>query len=161
VALGKLQDFPEESVRMQLEDMYADLRTEYQKSEQRIGALPFATSHLDFDSSNILCDGDAITGVIDFDDIDDVPAVLDVGFSLWWWCFYNSRSRDSLFDNYIESYDRVRSLSLEEKACLPLFMRIRNCILTCLLFINLPTKPRVSLIRRGIQFDVWLKKKHQ
>jgi len=143
----------------QLQVIQKNILAEYKQHVHQIDSVPFALSHLDFDSSNILYENGSVTGVIDFDDIDRAPAILDIGFSLWWWCFYNPNARESILEKYIQAYSRVRTLSKQEKELLLFFIRVRNCILTHLLFVNLPSKPKISLIKRGITFDVWLKTK--
>jgi len=142
----------------ELNALHVDILAEYQLNKKNIARLPLALSHLDYDSGNILNDGKSITGVIDFDDLAVVPAVLDLGFSLWWWCYFNTHSKDLVLRRYVYAYSTVRRLTVGEKNLLSFFMRVRNLILSNLLFVNVPTVANVAALRKGIALDEWLKK---
>lgn len=139
-----------------LDTIYHSLHQEYIQQRIAISKLPFALCHLDYDSNNILNDNKKITGVIDFDDLAPAPPILDIGFSLWWWCYFNPLHRRNIIDKYISSYSRVRRMTKNEQSFLRLFMRIRNLVLAYLLFANLPKKPDVASLRKAIAFDQWL-----
>ncbi|MDE2079663.1 MAG: phosphotransferase [Patescibacteria group bacterium] len=155
-AQGKLRTHPD--IGNILEHDYKMLRKEYEGKQNAIGKLPFALCHLDYDSSNILNDGTAVTGVIDFDDIAPVPPILDVGFSLWWWCYHNPDDRLNVAKLYLVSYNRARKISDAERDMLPLFMRIRNLTLAYLLFVNIPQRPSLQSLRKSAEFEEWLQK---
>ena len=52
----------------------------------------------------------------------------------------------------------MRRLTVGEKNLLSFFMRVRNLILSNLLFVNVPTVANVAALRKGIALDEWLKK---
>ncbi|HEY4512535.1 MAG TPA: phosphotransferase [Candidatus Paceibacterota bacterium] len=139
--------------------IYTELIALYKTYKKDIGMLPVGLCHLDYDSDNILETRGVVTGIVDFDDIARVPFSLDLAFSLWWWCFHNTKKRDEVFTRYIREYESQRRLTLKEKELILFFLRIRNFILLNLLFINLSKAVDVKSIKKAFRFDAWARGK--
>lgn len=85
--------------------------------------LPSRLCHLDYDKENVLVDGDKITAVLDFDDLEYAPFVRCLAYSAW----------DVLFDKdmsamykYIAYYEQVRKLNSTEQVILPSIILFRH-----------------------------------
>ena len=135
--------------------LYDELISLYKRHTKDIKALPFGLCHLDYDSDNILETKGKVTGIVDFDDMQNVPFSLDLAFSLWWWCFHHQK-RDFVFSAYLKQYESQRHLTKQEKSMILFFLRIRNFILLNLLFINLPKIANVSSVKKALRFDKWI-----
>lgn len=88
--------------------------------------LPRQVIHNDFNPHNILVDPNEparVTGVIDFGDLVEAPAVNDLAVAL----SYHVFSGDGLDDvvAVMLAYHKVRRISAEELACLPTLVRTR------------------------------------
>ncbi len=124
------------------------------KKFQKLPVLPQGLAHLDFDSSNILVTGQKVTGIIDFDDLDQVPFIMDLGYSIWWWVFNNNIvNLEKIINNYTSAYQNVRPLSSKERESLRLFISLRNITLAYLLFVNLPKRPIVAKLNKAISLN--------
>ena len=116
---------------------------------------------MDYDSSNILIKNGKISGIIDFDDITDSPLLIDLGFSLWWWLFFNfEKSNLKVGKEYVKSYSKNRTLTEKEKDLLSFVIRVRNMILLCLLFINHSSKIQYKKIKSALVLDTILINNH-
>lgn len=154
VALPKVTN---PAVRSQIESLSKNVLSDIQRAKFAIGTLPRGLCHLDYDSDNIFIKGREVLGIVDFDDVAEVPFVLDLGFSLWWWCFYSPvKHRKQILSTYVAEYTKVLPLSETELALLPLFIRLRNATLLNLLFVNLKKQPNTASIHKAIRFDTWL-----
>ena len=86
--------------------------------------LPYGYNHLDLDLyGNIAVKDNRIAGIFDFDDLEFSPIVACLGNTLW----------DILFDssendmwNYLESYEKARPLTTNERDALPQAVLFRN-----------------------------------
>ncbi len=140
-----------------IQSIHNVLSAMWNKNSAQFLTLPFGLVHFDYDSSNILIKDKAVTGVIDFDDITKSPFVVDLGFSLWWWLFFNFEKTDSrVMNDYIAAYETKRTLIKKEKELLRFFIRIRNMILLCLLFINYSKTIKTKEINKALRFDEFL-----
>jgi Ser/Thr protein kinase RdoA (MazF antagonist) len=127
---------------------------EWNLNQKEFLNMDFSLVHFDYDSSNILIKNNKISGIIDFDDIIEAPTIIDLGFSLWWWLFFNFKKNKLLTSiRYIKGYSKIRKLNDKEKKLLPLIIRMRNMILLCLLFINEREKPEEKNIKKSFYLD--------
>lgn len=136
--------------------MSTHANTKEKYTYKRIEVMPAGLCHLDYDSDNILETKGKVTGIVDFDDMQNTPFSLDLAFSLWWWCFYNRKKRDFVFSTYLKQYESRRRLTKQEKSMILFFLRIRNFILLNLLFINLPSAVDVFSAKKALRFDAWI-----
>lgn len=86
--------------------------------------LPEGIIHGDFFPENVLWEGDAISGVIDFYFACSEALAYDLAITLNAWCFdpegqFNAGRAGAI----IAGYEAVRPLTREEKAAMPLFLR--------------------------------------
>ncbi len=145
----------EKGIRKEISERYQNIRREWNKNQDVFLKIPFGVVHFDYDSSNILIKDNTIRGIIDFDDITEAPLAVDLGFSLWWWIFFNLKKNSSeIAKSYIKSYSYTRRLTQQEIDLLPLIIRVRNMILLCLLFINnSPKKIQRNKINQALRLD--------
>lgn len=87
--------------------------------------LPRGVIHADLFPDNVLMLGDRVTGLIDFYFACTDVLAYDVAVTHAAWCFDNDGRRfdPALSAALIEGYERVRPLSVEERAALPLLAR--------------------------------------
>lgn len=147
-----------ENERTAIRMSYTKLYKDWNLAKDSLIKLPFGMAHLDYDSSNILVRDGNVEGVIDFDDIDYIPFVIDLGFSLWWWSFFNFSNYENVINEYLNSYKKVRTLLPLELGLLPLVIRMRNLMISSLIFITRSEKIDVLLISRALKLDRQLSK---
>lgn len=87
-------------------------------------ALPMGIIHGDFFPDNLLWEGSEITGVIDFYFACKEALAYDLAIALNAWCFsaagaFNAGRAAAI----VAGYETVRTLSSEEKAAMPFFLR--------------------------------------
>jgi len=152
-AQKKIKNNPE--LQHKCAELYNEIISLSKRHAKDIKTLPFGLCHLDYDSDNILETKGKVTGIVDFDDMQNVPFSLDLAFSLWWWCFHNQK-RNFVFSEYLKQYESQRRLTKQEKSIMLFFLRIRNFILFNLLFINLPKIANVSSVKKALRFDKWI-----
>jgi len=86
--------------------------------------LPSGYCHTDIDfDGNVITKGEKIAGVIDFDDLEYVPLVMCLGYSLW--NLMDDEGIDAMH-GYLEEYEKVRPLSSREREALPHVILWRN-----------------------------------
>lgn len=90
--------------------------------------LPTGLCHLDFDNGNVLCEGNNVIAVLDFDDLSVAPYVLCLAYTAW----------DILYDNglpgaaeYIKLYETTRQLTTSEDQLLAKIMLFRHYVIGC------------------------------
>ncbi|WP_133108646.1 phosphotransferase [Occultella glacieicola] len=87
----------------------------------RLGDLPSGPLHHDLHRHNLLVAGDAVTAVLDFDELNHGAFVLDLARAL----FYLALDRDDrrlprdLADAVVAGYERTRELTATERRLLP------------------------------------------
>lgn len=136
---------------------YKNILKEWKENKKVLTTLPFGIVHFDYDSSNILIKNGNIAGIIDFDDITQAPLIVDLGFSLWWWLFFNFKKNSlKVGKDYIRAYSQTRKLTKEEEDLLFLVIRVRNMILLCLLFVNHSSKIQENKIKQALSLDTLL-----
>lgn len=86
--------------------------------------LPLGIIHGDFFPDNLLWEGGEISGVIDFYFACREALAYDLALTLNAWCFAPSGEfNEARAGAIVAGYEAVRSLTLEEKAAMPLFLR--------------------------------------
>lgn len=142
------------NIALEFESIVDDIALEIDNDIQNISSLPASDVHLDYDSNNVITDGNHIKGIIDFDDMSCQPLVLDSAFSLWWWLFFNKyEDAKKIMELYVSGYEKNRNISESEKRLLPLFIRMRNATLAGLLFVNARSRPDLKSLKKAILFD--------
>jgi Ser/Thr protein kinase RdoA (MazF antagonist) len=148
-------------IKNQILKKYKSILCDWKINQKSLLEIPFGVVHLDYDSSNILIKNGKISGIIDFDDITDSPLLVDLGFSLWWWLFFNfEKSNLKVGKEYVKSYSKNRKLTEKEKDLLSFVIRVRNMILLCLLFINYAPKIQNKKIKNALILDTILINNH-
>ena len=127
------------------------------KSILKNALAPIGYVHYDYDSNNIIIKNNKVKGIIDFDDLTESLFVVDLGFSLWWWMYFNQDKIHEILKKYLSAYQKVRKLSKQEQGLLIFFIRMRNLILMCLLFVNISLKVEKQKIKKCIALDNLLK----
>lgn len=156
LAHRKLKVRKAKDVLSRLNNIRLSVIFELKRNATSINDLPRGNCHLDYDSSNILTNGNKISGIIDFDDMAVAPFIADIAFSLWWWLFFNDFD-ENIFKLYLKSYGKVRLINKKELSYLCLFLRARNIFLALILFVN-QKKIETSNIEKSIAFDNSIKK---
>lgn len=89
--------------------------------------LPHGYNHLDidFDGNVITCD-DAVSAIIDFEDVEYSPMVVCLGYSLW--NILDDRGIDAMH-LYLREYEKIRPLNSIEREVLPHVIFFRNYVI--------------------------------
>jgi homoserine kinase type II len=100
-------------MRRFLEDHGADLAL--------LGELPTGPLHHDLHRHNLLIAGGAVTAVLDFDELNEGPLVLDLARALQYLALDREDRRlpRDLADAVVAGYDRTRALTAAERRLLP------------------------------------------
>lgn len=86
--------------------------------------LPDGVIHGDLFVDNILFEGDAVSGIIDFYYAHDAPYALDIAIALNAQAVLPDSDDQSRIKAYLEGYQRVRQLSQTEESALPGLLRL-------------------------------------
>src|SRR5438067_557633 len=73
-------------------------------------SLPKGLSHFDFDIENILTKHDGVTAILDFGDMECMPLVVCLGYTLWDVLFEKGGSPE-MVTRYVQTYQGVRQLN--------------------------------------------------
>jgi homoserine kinase type II len=89
---------------------------------------PVQIIHRDYDQSNILMDGNVITGVLDFEFCGPDLRILDLAYALSQWPsgWWNTGKEWSIIKTFARGYLKGQMLSVEELETLPLVLRLRT-----------------------------------
>jgi len=89
--------------------------------------LPQQIIHRDYDQSNILMEGNSVTGVLDFEFCGPDLRVLDLTYALSQWPsgFWNTGKEWGIIDAFGQGYLHRQRLTLAELEALPLIFRLR------------------------------------
>ena len=90
-------------------------------------ALPQQIIHRDYDQSNILMDGNLVTGVLDFEFCGPDLRIIDLAYALSQWPggWWNTGNEWNIIDAFVQGYLRGQILRLEELEALPAIVRLR------------------------------------
>jgi Ser/Thr protein kinase RdoA (MazF antagonist) len=92
-------------------------------------SLPKGLSHFDFDIDNVLTQNDRVTAILDFGDMECLPLVVCLGYTLWDVLFEKGGS-PALVARYLQNYQEVRQLSQREKEVLREIILFRHYVIT-------------------------------
>lgn len=92
-------------------------------------ALPKGLSHFDFDIDNLLTKNDRVTALLDFGDMECMPLVVCLGYTLWDVLFEQGGGPASVA-RYLQKYQEVRSLNFSEKEVLRAIILFRHYVIT-------------------------------
>jgi homoserine kinase type II len=125
--------------------------------------LPQQIIHRDYDQSNILMEGNSVTGVLDFEFCGPDLRVLDLTYALSQWPsgFWNTGKEWGIIDAFVQGYLQRQRLALAELEALPLIFRLRA---TTSLFFHLgrfaqgveTTEEILERIRETLTTEAWL-----
>jgi len=89
--------------------------------------LPHQIIHRDYDQSNILMEGNVVTGVLDFEFCGPDLRILDLAYALSQWPFglWNTGREWSVIDAFGKGYLEGQRLTLTELDMLPHVLRLR------------------------------------
>jgi Ser/Thr protein kinase RdoA (MazF antagonist) len=90
-------------------------------------SLPQQIIHRDYDQSNILMEGNTVTGVLDFEFCGHDLRILDLAYALSKWPdgLWNTGKEWEIIDSFAQGYLGRQMLTLEELESLPLIFRLR------------------------------------
>ena len=92
-------------------------------------SLPKGLSHFDYDIENILTKHDRVTAILDFGDMECLPLVVCLGYTLWDVLFEPGGS-PAMVARYLQNYQEVRQLSQREKEFLRDIILFRHYVIT-------------------------------
>lgn len=90
-------------------------------------SLPCGYNHLDIDfDGNVITENNKVNGIVDFEDLQYSPVIVCLGYTLW-----NILDDQGLeiMKKYLEEYEKIRSLTEEEKIVLPNVIFFRNYVI--------------------------------
>lgn len=127
--------------------------------------LPVQIIHRDYDQSNILMDGNSVTGVLDFEFSGPDLRILDLAYALSQWPsgWWNTGKEWTIIDAFARGYLERQRLALEELETLPVIFRLR---LVASLFYRFGRFARgletpetlLERIQETLIFETWIKK---
>ena len=92
-------------------------------------SLPKGLSHFDFGIENILTKHDGVTAILDFGDMECMPLVVCLGYTLWDVLFEKGGSPE-MVTRYVQTYQEVRQLNQIEQEVLREIMLFRHYVIT-------------------------------
>jgi Ser/Thr protein kinase RdoA (MazF antagonist) len=92
-------------------------------------SLPKGISHFDYDIDNLLTKDDRVTAILDFGDMECMPLVVCLGYTLWDVLFEQGGSLE-LVAHYLQKYQGVRQLNQSEKDVLLQTILFRHYVIT-------------------------------
>jgi Ser/Thr protein kinase RdoA (MazF antagonist) len=92
-------------------------------------ALPRGLSHFDFAIDNIFTSHDRVTAILDFGDIEYMPVVVCLGYTLWD-VLFEPGGKPALVTRYLQKYQEVRQLNQSEKEMLLQIILFRHYVIT-------------------------------
>ena len=101
-------------------------------------SLPAGLCHMDYDEQNMLCAGNLITAVLDFDDMAVAPYAVCLAYTLW---HIQDTQGITAIDKYLQQYTSIRQLSDAERRFLPSAMLFRHYVITAIKILNGEVSP--------------------
>ena len=124
---------------------------------------PVQIVHRDYDQSNILMEGNSVTGVLDFEFCGPDLRILDLAYALSQWPagLWNTGKEWDIINGFTQGYLRGQMLSREELEMLPRVFRLRT---TTSLFYRFgrytrdleTTDSMMDHVQEAIDFELWL-----
>ncbi|HLY32381.1 MAG TPA: phosphotransferase [Ktedonobacterales bacterium] len=114
----------EEEIRQRLADSYVRLM---ERIPALYASLPQQLCHEDYDPSNVLVEGERVTGVLDWEFCSRDLRVMDVVVPLTWWPLEQFGSGDewSIIHAFLRGYAQALRLTPEECEAIPLLFHLR------------------------------------
>ena len=92
-------------------------------------SLPKGLSHFDFDIDNVLTKNDRVTAILDFGDMECMPLIVCLGYTLWD-VLFEKGGEPALVARYLQKYQGVRQLNASEKEVLREIILFRHYVIT-------------------------------
>jgi Ser/Thr protein kinase RdoA (MazF antagonist) len=92
-------------------------------------SLPKGLSHFDYDIDNVLTKNGRVTAILDFGDMECMPLVVCLGYTLWDVLFEKGGSA-ALVARYLQIYQGVRQLNQSEQDVLLQIILFRHYVIT-------------------------------
>lgn len=86
-------------------------------------SLPKGLIHGDVFPDNTFFKGNKLVAIIDFEEFAIDTLLFDVGMTIHGFCYINNYLDPVLFETFMESYQKIRKLSIEEKESLPVYIK--------------------------------------
>ena len=125
--------------------------------------LPVQIIHRDYDQSNILMEGNSVTGVLDFEFCGPDLRILDLAYALSQWPagLWNTGKEWPMIDAFAQGFLQRQELMPGELDALPFIFRLRS---TCGIFFRIGRYNRdvetlesmIERIREILDFEMWL-----
>ena len=90
--------------------------------------LPRGLCHLDFDNGNVLSKNDAVTAILDFDDLMLAPYVVCLAYTSWG-IYFDTGLQGAV--SYIKKYTNLRELNELERQFMARIMLFRHYVIGC------------------------------
>lgn len=100
--------------------------------------LPAGPCHLDYNKGNVLCQGNKLTAVLDFDDMAIAPYAVCLANSLW---HAQDTYGATTAEAYLQAYEHTRPLSSRERQLLPSAMLSCHYTLSAIRMLGGKTSP--------------------
>jgi hydroxylysine kinase len=109
--------------------------------------------HADFNLSNVLTDGERVTGVIDFGDTVFAPRVYDVAIALTYLFLQQPERREVVGEAFLAAYELRSPLSDAERDALPLLISVRALLVVLLGRAAAEAEPARAAY--ALRYDAW------
>jgi Ser/Thr protein kinase RdoA (MazF antagonist) len=101
--------------------------------------LPTGLCHMDYNEQNMLCNDNAITAVLDFDDLSVAPYAVCLAYTLW---HMQDSHGPAAADAYPKIYEQIRPLTIPEKRLLPATRLFRHYVVSAIKVLDGETGPK-------------------
>lgn len=114
-----------------LEDqaLLAQVFQRFQNIQVRYPARPQGFIHSDLFRDNTLFEGDTLRGILDFYELSRDELLLDIAISMNDFCseYPQVELNQERVSAYLAAYEKVRPLTEDERACLPVYLAMAAC----------------------------------
>lgn len=100
--------------------------------------LPAGPCHIDFNKGNMLCQGDKVAAVLDFDDMAITSYIVCLAYTMW---HLEGTYGSGTADKYLQFYEQHRPLTAQEKQYLPAAILFRHYMITAIRVLDGGTRP--------------------
>lgn len=125
--------------------------------------LPQQIIHRDYDQSNILMEGNVVTGILDFEFCGPDLRIRDLAYALFQWPYglWNTDKEWAIIDAFGQGYIQRQRLTLDEVEALPLIFRFHEATS---LYFHLgrfaqgveTSQETVECVQQAVMSEVWL-----